>query len=54
MAARPSSCTPSLRNQYAIGYTPQTAGKAGEYHKIKLTTKRSDLIVQTRDGYYSK
>ena len=44
----------ALRNQYSIGYTPQSTGQPGEYHKIKLTTKRPDLIVQTRDGYYSK
>jgi VWFA-related protein len=44
----------ALRSQYSIGYTPQAAGTSGQYHKIKLTTKRTDLIVQTRDGYYSK
>jgi VWFA-related protein len=44
----------ALRNQYSIGYTPQASGKTGEYHKIKLTTKKPGLIVQTRDGYYSK
>jgi hypothetical protein len=30
------------------------AGKSGQYRKIKLTTTRPGLIVQTRDGYYSK
>ena len=43
-----------LRNQYSIGYTPKTPGKSGEYRKIKLTAKRKDLVVQTRDGYYAK
>ena len=44
----------ALRNQYSIGYTPAQAGKAGEYHKITLTAKRPGLVVQTREGYYSK
>jgi VWFA-related protein len=44
----------TLRNQYSIGYTPQGAGKGGEYRKIRLTTRKSGLIVQTRDGYYPK
>lgn len=44
----------ALRNQYSIGYTPEPRGASGQYRKIKLTTKRPDLVVQTRDGYYSK
>jgi VWFA-related protein len=44
----------TLRSQYSIGYTPQSAGNAGEYHKIKLTTKQPGLAIQTRDGYYTK
>jgi VWFA-related protein len=42
-----------LRHQYNLGYTPDRAG-AGDsgYHKIQLTTKKKDLIVQTREGYY--
>lgn len=42
----------ALRNQYSIGYTPQGKSKIGEYRKIKLTTKKRGLLVQTRDGYY--
>jgi VWFA-related protein len=41
-----------LRNQYSLGYTPQKNEGPG-YHKIVLTTKQKDLIVQARDGYYS-
>ncbi|HEY1461939.1 MAG TPA: VWA domain-containing protein [Terriglobales bacterium] len=42
-----------LRNQYNLGFTPSgDVGSAG-YHKIQLATKKKDLIVQTRDGYYS-
>jgi VWFA-related protein len=44
----------ALRNQYCIGYTPERVGASGEYHKIKLSVKQPGLVVQTRDGYYSK
>lgn len=44
----------TLRNQYSLGYTPEPKGAAGQYRKIKLTTKRPGLIVQTRDGYFAK
>jgi len=40
-----------LRHQYSLGYTPATP-TAG-YHKIQLTAKQKDLVVQTRDGYYA-
>ncbi len=41
-----------LRHQYSIGYTPDHSESG--YHKIHLTTKQKDLVVQARDGYYSK
>jgi VWFA-related protein len=43
-----------LRSQYSLGYTPDPPDTAPGYHKITLTTKKSDLIVQARDGYYSE
>ena len=44
-----------LRTQYNLGYTPDRAqGTAAGYHKIQLTTKKKDLVVQARDGYYSE
>jgi VWFA-related protein len=43
-----------LRNQYSIGYTPQSPGKSGQYRKIRLAVRRSGLRVQTRDGYYAR
>lgn len=43
----------SLRSQYSLGYTPDHASSGPGYHKITLTTKNKDLIVQVRDGYYS-
>ncbi len=42
-----------LRNQYSLGYTPDRAGNAADYHKIHLSTKQKDLVIQARDGYYS-
>jgi len=42
-----------LRNQYSIGYTPNPPNAGAGYHKIALTTKEKDQIVQARDGYYS-
>jgi VWFA-related protein len=41
-----------LRNQYSLGYTPEKDDAGSGYHKIQLTTKQKDLIVQTRDGYF--
>ena len=40
-----------LRSQYSLGYEPDQ--KAAGFHKIHLTAKSKDLIVQARDGYYS-
>jgi VWFA-related protein len=42
-----------LRNQYSLGYTPDRKDDTRDYHKISLTTKQKDLVVQARDGYYS-
>jgi VWFA-related protein len=42
-----------LRNQYSIGYTPETTGDK-KFRKITLTAKRPDLVVRTRAGYYPK
>ena len=41
-----------LRNQYSLAYTPEKTAGPG-YHKIVLTTKQKDLLVQARDGYYA-
>ena len=43
-----------LRTQYSLGYTPDKANHAAGYHKISLTAKEKNLIVQTRDGYYAE
>jgi VWFA-related protein len=41
-----------LRNQYSLGFTPGGMDAALGYHKVTLTTKKTDLIVQARDGFY--
>jgi VWFA-related protein len=41
-----------LRNQYSLAYTPEKNEGPG-YHRIALTTKQKDLLVQARDGYYA-
>ena len=43
-----------LRNQYSLGFSPDKSEDAANYHKIALTTKQKDLVVQTREGYYQK
>jgi VWFA-related protein len=40
-----------LRNQYSIGY-PVAKDATPGYHKLSVTVKKKDLIVQARDGYY--
>jgi hypothetical protein len=47
-----SEIAEELRSQYSIGYTPASDAGPG-YHKIVLTTKQKDMIVQARDGYYA-
>lgn len=42
-----------LRAQYRLGYTPDKDTAADGYHQIELTARRKDLILQTRDGYYT-
>ncbi len=48
------SIAEELRNQYSLGYTPDRADLVEGYHKIHLTTKQKDLVVQARDGYYAE
>ena len=43
----------SLRQQYLLTYTPDKVDTEGEFHKIVLTTDKSDLNVITREGYYA-
>jgi VWFA-related protein len=41
-----------LRYQYSLGYTPVKADTPIGYHKLHLSVKQKDVIVQTRDGFY--
>jgi VWFA-related protein len=41
-----------LRNQYILGYAPPKDQSGPGYHKIQLTAKQKDLVVQAREGYY--
>ena len=42
-----------LRNQYVLTYTPDQRINPDEFHKIVLKTKKDDLTVSTREGYYT-
>jgi VWFA-related protein len=42
-----------LRNQYSLGYTPEGMDAALGYHKLAVTTKQKDLVVEARDGFYA-
>ena len=42
-----------LRGQYLLSYTPDQVDNDGAYHKISLKSKRDDLTVITREGYYA-
>ncbi|MDP9170860.1 MAG: VWA domain-containing protein [Acidobacteriota bacterium] len=42
-----------LRNQYSIGYSSDKVAADSGFRAIKVTTARSGLTVQTRQGYYA-
>jgi len=42
-----------LRSQYSLGYTPEKTDEATGYRKIQVTTKRKNVNIQARDGYYA-
>jgi VWFA-related protein len=41
-----------LRNQYSLGYTPDRTDAGSGFRKIAVTVKQSNMIAQTRQGYY--
>jgi VWFA-related protein len=43
-----------LRNQYSVGYTPNQAAAGPGYRKVHLAARQLGLLVETRDGYYSR
>lgn len=42
-----------LRNQYSLGYTPEKSDTGKGYRHIHVATKQTEMVVQTRDGYYA-
>ena len=42
-----------LRSEYSLGYISDQKDAGPGYRRIHLTTRRGDLIVQARDGYYA-
>ncbi len=42
-----------LHGQYLLTYVPDTVDKDGGYHKVAIKTKKDDLTVLTRAGYYA-
>lgn len=48
-----SSIAEELHGQYSLSYTPDKASNDDGYHRITLTAKKKDLMVQTRQGYYA-
>jgi VWFA-related protein len=42
-----------LRSQYSLGFSPDADVAAPGYHKLVVTARGKDLIVQARDGYYN-
>jgi VWFA-related protein len=42
-----------LQSQYVLTYTPDQRINEDEFHKIVVKTKKDDLTVATREGYYT-
>lgn len=40
-----------LRTQYTLGYYPSNKVRDGQYRKIKIGTKRKNLVIRARPGY---
>ena len=42
-----------LRGQYLLSYTPDKPDADSEFHKVAVKAKDGDLVVTTREGYFS-
>lgn len=42
-----------MRNQYALGYTPDRPARDGGFRRLEVRTRQKDLKVQARKGYYA-
>jgi VWFA-related protein len=40
-----------LRSQYWLSYYPTKAARDGSYRRLRVSVKRSDTILRTREGY---
>lgn len=42
-----------MRSQYLLAYTPADSARDGSFRKLEIKTKRKDVKVQARKGYYA-
>jgi VWFA-related protein len=42
-----------LGRYYEVTYSPQLREYDGKYHSIEVRSRRSDLVIQTRNGYFA-
>jgi len=43
-----------LRSQYSLGYSPTNPVRDGGFRRLEVRTRRKDLTVQARKGYYAE
>jgi Ca-activated chloride channel family protein len=42
-----------IKAQYHLGYLPSNVARDGNWRKVEIKLKRSDLKVRTRKGYFA-
>jgi VWFA-related protein len=42
-----------LKNQYYVSYIPMNKKKDGAWRTIELRSRRGDVVLRTRQGYYA-
>ena len=48
-----ASIAEELGHQYTIAYRPLDLARDGKWHKLEVTTSRSELNVRTRKAYHA-
>ena len=43
-----------LRSQYSLGFVSDVPVRVSEFRKLRLTTRRSGLVVESRDRYWAQ
>lgn len=43
----------ALRNQYVIGFRPQSQDDSGKFHRLRIQVKLPDARIYARSGYYA-